>query len=86
MLWLGAVTADMVNQLVFVLGPTSSFELQAVVSAWAAEELELMPSLYGLFGQRDSVRASITSAEPAVTFGALRARGLRTEGALTSWL
>eukprot|EP01043_Picozoa_sp_COSAG02_P030031 COSAG02_NODE_1898_length_10461_cov_3.844528_4_plen_240_part_00 len=74
MLWLGAVTANMVNQLVFVLGPSTPFELTDVMSAWAAEELELMPSLYGKFGQRDSVLATVASAEPAVTFGALRAR------------
>ena len=40
MLWLGAVTANMVNQLVFVLGPATPFELTDVMSAWAAEELE----------------------------------------------
>ena len=74
MLWLGAVTANMVNQLVFVLGPATPFELTDVMSAWAAEELELMPSLYGTFGQRDSVLATVASATPAVTFDALRAR------------
>ena len=65
MLWLGAVTANMVNQLVFVLGPATPFELTDVMSAWAAEELELMPSLYGTFGQRDSVLATVASATPA---------------------
>ena len=74
MLWLGAVTANMVNQLVFVLGPSTPFELTDVMSAWAAEELELMPSLYGEFGQRDSVLAMVASSEPVVTYGAIRAR------------
>lgn len=74
MLWLGAVTANMVNQLVFVLGPETPFELQSVVSAWAAEILELAPSLYGEFGLVDAMLATVVSAEPAVTLRSLRVR------------
>jgi hypothetical protein len=58
-LWLGAVSGNMVNQLMFILDELTPEAFRAEMSAYAQQALELLPSLYGAFGTRDSVRASL---------------------------
>ena len=56
-LWLGAVSGNMPNQLVFALDLLTPEAFRSEMAAYAQQSLELLPSLYGNFGTRDSVRA-----------------------------
>ena len=60
-LWLGAVSGNMVNQLMFILDELTPEAFRAEMSAYAQQALELLPSLYGAFGTRDSVTATLPS-------------------------
>eukprot|EP01052_Picozoa_sp_SAG31_P023468 SAG31_NODE_1936_length_6871_cov_3.385854_8_plen_252_part_00 len=55
-LWLGAVSGNMPNQLMFALDLLTPEALRSEMAAYAQQSLELLPSLYGTFGTRDSVR------------------------------
>jgi hypothetical protein len=54
--WLGAVAGNMPNQLVFALDLLTPEAFRSEMAAYAQQSLELLPSLYGTFGTRDSVR------------------------------
>ena len=59
-LWMGAFTANMLNQLLWLFGadldvPLGPWQQIDMAAQWAAEVEELMPSLYGPFGVRDTV-------------------------------
>ena len=62
-LWMGAVTANMVNQLLWLFGtdpvPYGPWQQVDKAAQWAAEVEELMPSLYAPFGIRDAITAAV---------------------------
>ena len=51
----------MVNQLMLILDDLTPEAFRAEMSAYAQQALELLPSLYGAFGTRDSVSATLPS-------------------------
>eukprot|EP01052_Picozoa_sp_SAG31_P003000 SAG31_NODE_110_length_24476_cov_9.909654_17_plen_897_part_00 len=79
-LWMGALTANMLNQLLWLFGtdpvPYGPWQQTDMAAQWAAEVEELMPSLYGPFGVRDAVAAAIVDLAPA-TEGLAAAAELR---------
>lgn len=83
-LWMGAVTANAVSQLLWLFGtdpvPYGPWQQANMAAQWATEVEELMPSLYAPFGTRDAVTASVAQT-PQEIAGLATAAELR----LRSW-
>jgi hypothetical protein len=66
-LWMGGVTANMLNQLLWLYGTDGPsygpWQQTDMAAQWASEVEELMPSLYAPFGIRDGTTASVTQTE-----------------------
>ena len=67
-LWMGAVTANMFNQLTWLFGvdpvPYGPWQQTDMAAQWAAEVEELIPSLYAPFGMRDGITAAVAQTTP----------------------
>jgi hypothetical protein len=74
LLWLSAVTGSMPNQLIFLLSPDTPLLLRDEMEEWSLQAVELMPSLFAKFGQRDSVLAAVQSVESPGNAEDLRVR------------